>query len=90
MCEDSYINVFAIKVILRCYELASGLKINFHKSKLVGINVERNSLDFYAKSINCTLNHYIITIPFSPAILPLSEAILLQCSSGLVWVLAEN
>jgi len=42
MCEDSFTNVFTVKVILRSYELASGLKINFHKSKLVGINVERN------------------------------------------------
>jgi len=27
-------NAFTIKVILRCYELVSGLKINFHKLKL--------------------------------------------------------
>jgi len=54
-CEDSYNNVFTIKAILRCYETASGMKINFHKSKLVSINVERNSLDFYAKSLHCTL-----------------------------------
>jgi len=55
MCKDSYNNVITIKVILRCYELASGMKINFHKSKLAGINVERNSLECYVKSLNCTL-----------------------------------
>ncbi|KAK7334866.1 hypothetical protein VNO80_26632 [Phaseolus coccineus] len=53
MCEDSYSNVITIKAILRCYELASGLKINFNKSKLAGIYVDRTSLDIYAKTLNC-------------------------------------
>jgi len=44
MCEDSYANVCTIKAILRCFELISDLKINFHKSKLAGINVDRTSL----------------------------------------------
>jgi len=52
---ESFSDVLTIKVILRCYELASGLKINFHKSKLAGINVERNSFYVYAKSLHCTL-----------------------------------
>jgi len=41
MCEDSFSNIFTIKVILRCYELVSSLRINFYKSKLAGINVDR-------------------------------------------------
>jgi len=49
MCEDSYPNVIDVKVILRCFEIAFGKKINFHKSKLVGINVERNSLQCFSK-----------------------------------------
>jgi len=53
MYEDSYNSVFTIKAILRCYEIASGLKINFHKSKLVGINVERNALGFLASTLIC-------------------------------------
>lgn len=32
MCEDSHQSIFTIKFILRCFELALGLKINFHKS----------------------------------------------------------
>jgi len=39
LCEDSYANVVTLKAILRGFELASGLKINFHKSKLAIINV---------------------------------------------------
>jgi len=42
-----------MKAILRGFELASGLKINFHKSKIVGINVEGNALASYAKILNC-------------------------------------
>ena len=52
-CEDSYTNVVTLKFILRGYELASGLKINFHKSKLTGINVQRSNLDCYTKTLNC-------------------------------------
>jgi len=52
-CEESYTNVVTLKAILRGFELASGLKINFHKSKLTGINFRRNALDCYAKSLNC-------------------------------------
>jgi len=55
MCGDSYNNVFSIKEILRGFEIASGLKVNFHKSKLADINVENDSLALYAKFLNCTL-----------------------------------
>jgi len=60
LCEDSYYNVFSIKAILRCYELASELNINFHKSKLARVNVGREVLDVYAKTLHCTL----MRIPF--------------------------
>jgi len=52
LCEASFSNVFTMKDILRCYELAHGLKMNFHISNLTGINVERIALDFFAKSLN--------------------------------------
>ncbi|XP_068504626.1 uncharacterized protein [Phaseolus vulgaris] len=39
MCEDSFSNVFTMKVILRVFKLASGLKVNFYKSKLAGLQV---------------------------------------------------
>ena len=53
LCEDSFNNVITLKAILRGFELASGLKINFHKSKLAGVNVESNALLSYAKTLNC-------------------------------------
>jgi len=55
LCQDSYSNVVTLKSILRGFELASGLKINFHKSKLVGINVLRSNMDYYTKTLNCDL-----------------------------------
>jgi len=53
MCEDSYANIFTIKAILRVFELASGLKVNFHKSKLAGIKVGRDLLETYMRTLNC-------------------------------------
>jgi len=52
-CEESWSNVITMKAILRGFELASGLKINFHKSKLAGINVQSQSLGYYSKTLNC-------------------------------------
>ena len=51
--EESWSNVIIMKAILRGFELASGLKINFHKSKLAGINVHNQSLGCYLKTLNC-------------------------------------
>ena len=52
LCEESFNNVVTLKTILRGFELTSGLNINFHKSKLVSINVDRNSLVCYTKTRN--------------------------------------
>jgi len=60
MCEDSFDNIFAIKAILRCYEMVAGLKVNFHKSKLVGIDVDSFVMNTYAKTLNCNT----MRIPF--------------------------
>ena len=53
LCEESHNNVVIMKAILRGFELASCLKINFHKSKLAGVNVDRNAMVCYAKTLNC-------------------------------------
>ena len=60
MCEDSFSNVFTMKVILRVFELASGLKVNFYKSKLAGLQVDKNTIEIYARTLNCD----IMQIPF--------------------------
>jgi len=54
LCEDTLNDVLTLKVILRGFELASGLKINFHKSKLAGINVQSNTVECFTKTLNCS------------------------------------
>jgi len=54
LCEDTFNNVLTLKVILRGFELASGLKINFHKSRLAGINVQSSAISCYTKTLNCS------------------------------------
>ncbi|GKV27402.1 hypothetical protein SLEP1_g36575 [Rubroshorea leprosula] len=49
--EDS--NVWVVKCIMRVFELISGLKINFDKSLLYGLNVEEEWVEKTAWSLNC-------------------------------------
>jgi len=60
LCEKSFSNVINMKAILRYYVLTYGMKINFHKYKLTGINVENASLSVYAKSLHCN----VMRVPF--------------------------
>ncbi|PNY15474.1 ribonuclease H [Trifolium pratense] len=46
-------NILAMKAILQLFELISGLRVNFHKSELIGINVSLSWLQDAAKSLNC-------------------------------------
>ena len=54
LCENTFSNVVTLKAILRGFELASSQKINFHKSKLAGVNVPSNAVVCYSKTLNCT------------------------------------
>jgi len=54
LCQDAFSNVFTLKAILQGFEVASGLKMNFHKSKLAGINVGKSNMDCYTKTMNCS------------------------------------
>lgn len=55
MGEASLQNVFSFKCILRCYELASGLKVNFLKSCCVGIGVPVEEVQMFASILNCKI-----------------------------------
>lgn len=46
-------NLWTIKAILRCFELVSSLKVNFNKSRVVGINVEQSFKNDAAIFLNC-------------------------------------
>ncbi|MCH96748.1 cysteine-rich receptor-like protein kinase, partial [Trifolium medium] len=53
--EKSWANIRAIKAILILFELVSGLKVNFHKSMLVGVNVSDSWLINAAVVVNCKI-----------------------------------
>lgn len=46
-------NIVALKGVLRCFELLLGLKINFHKSCLMGIGLDRVVVEGWARRLNC-------------------------------------
>ncbi|MCH79641.1 LINE-1 reverse transcriptase like, partial [Trifolium medium] len=51
--EASLQNLWTLKAILRGFEMASGLKINFWKSCLLGVNVTEDFLDLGCSFLNC-------------------------------------
>jgi hypothetical protein len=53
-------NLWTLKAILRGFELASGLKVNFWKSCLIGVNVPPNFMENACFFLNCKRG----TIPF--------------------------
>ena len=59
-CEANVKSIFNIKAALNCFELASGLKVNFMKSKLGGVGVKQISIQRFATILNCE----VMTIPF--------------------------
>jgi hypothetical protein len=53
MGEGSWENIWTIKSLLRGFELVSGLRINFVKSKLYGIGVDSRLLKAGASFLSC-------------------------------------
>jgi len=47
-------NVWTIKALLQGFELASGLKINFAKSCLIGVNVQTDFMDMAYNFLHCS------------------------------------
>ncbi|XP_068483362.1 uncharacterized protein [Phaseolus vulgaris] len=52
-CEANTKSVFNIKAILLCFELASGLKVNFLKSRIGGLGLSQSLLQHFAAILNC-------------------------------------
>jgi len=47
--------MLVVKIIVRCFELISGLRVNFHKSQVGGGGVNRKDLKLLVKCLNCTM-----------------------------------
>jgi hypothetical protein len=60
MGEDNWENLWTIKTVLRSFEIVSGLKVNFHKSKLYGINLDDSFLSASSSFLHCEVD----SIPF--------------------------
>ncbi|XP_058755939.1 uncharacterized protein LOC131629160 [Vicia villosa] len=56
--EASTANLWNLKVILRGFELISGLKINFSKSRIMGVNVGDWILDAATKFLACKRGNF--------------------------------
>jgi hypothetical protein len=56
--EASSENIWAIKSVLRTFELSSGLKVNFHKSKFYGLNTDDSFSSFVADFLHCEVGSY--------------------------------
>lgn len=52
-CEANWEEVMNIKRVLRCFEMISGLRINYHKSVISGIGVQDDLLAAIAGRLNC-------------------------------------
>lgn len=63
----SWKNVWAIKAMLQLFELVSSLKINCHKSLIVGINVPQSWLEEAASVLHCRFG----ALPFKYLGLPI-------------------
>ncbi|MCI14830.1 LINE-1 reverse transcriptase like, partial [Trifolium medium] len=64
--EASYENLWTLKAILRGFELSSGLKVNFWKSCLIGVNVPPVFMENACNFLNCKQG----AIPFNYLGLP--------------------
>ncbi|GAU18465.1 hypothetical protein TSUD_366480 [Trifolium subterraneum] len=58
--EGNWDNLWTIKTVLRSFEIVSGLKVNFHKSKLYGINIDEHFLSASSAFLHCEVE----SIPF--------------------------
>ena len=55
ICKSNTKNIVTIKIILRCFELALGLKVNLAKSSIEGVGVDQVSLERFAVMLNCEI-----------------------------------
>jgi hypothetical protein len=48
-------NLWTLKAVLRGFEMASGLKVNFWKSCIMSVNVTNDFLVMASKFLNCRI-----------------------------------
>ena len=83
LCEANFKSVCNLKVILHCFELASGLKVNFSKSRIGGVGVDHTVIQQYAAILNCE----VMKTPFKYLGLLVGES---QASLVLGWCIRKS
>jgi hypothetical protein len=68
--EATLENLWTLKAILRGFELVSGLKVNFSKSRIMGVNVPHDFLRLASIFLSCRTS----TIPFTYLGLPVGAS----------------
>ena len=58
-CESDVEQILNVKKVLHCFQVMSGLNINFHKSCLFGINVVQHNLVEWANKICCKVDVFL-------------------------------
>lgn len=62
--EATWENLWSLKAILRGFELASGLKVNFSKGNLFGINVDNRFMGIASTFLHCYLGSFSFQVPW--------------------------
>lgn len=60
LCDGSDRSVWCLKAILRSFEMASGLKVNFAKSNVIGLNMDEWSINGVSSFLACKVG----SVPF--------------------------
>jgi len=53
--EASMTNLWTMKTILRCFGLTSGVKVNYSKSSIMGVNVDSDFLSLAEGFLHCRI-----------------------------------
>jgi len=69
VCKAKTQNIVVLKSILICFEIASGLKVNFNKSKLGSMGVQDNMVQRFSTILNCS----VMKVPFKYLGIPVGE-----------------
>ena len=59
--EATMANLWSLKIIMRCFELASRLKVNFSKSYVMGVNVGSEFLALAERFLYCRVGSVLFT-----------------------------
>ncbi|KAF1893310.1 hypothetical protein Lal_00001766 [Lupinus albus] len=82
---STFLNIWVLRSILKLFELSSGLKINFSKSILCGLNIDGDNLSRLADFLHCRTSPLSFSYLGIPNLMHTWIRAILT-GSGLVWL----